>query len=93
MCIKKRCTKCVNFNKSKDISLNCGNFQIANHVKNFLVNYFSANYLTKQFFKLDIADEVQEKNPLYVYDGKMTMNQAPMKKLITLLKGKNAVFI
>ena len=70
-CIKKRCTKCVNFNKSKDILLNCGDFQIAKYVKNFLVDYFSVNYLTKQFFKLNIADKVQDKNPLYVCDGKI----------------------
>ena len=46
-CIKKRCMKCVNFNKSKDILLNCGDFQIAKNVKKFLVDYFGVNYLTK----------------------------------------------
>ena len=61
-CIKKWCGYCVDFNKSKEILLNCGDFQIERYVGNFLVDYFGVNDLTKQFFKMDISEEVQ-KNP------------------------------
>ena len=73
-CIKKRCRYCDDFNKSKEILLNCGDFQIERYVRNFLVDYFSVNDLTKQFFKMDIFEEMQKKkkkNPLYLYDGKI----------------------
>ena len=56
----------------EDILLNCDDFQIARYVKNFLVDYFNLNGLTKEFFKIDISEEVQKKrNPLYVYDEKI----------------------
>ena len=71
LCIKKRCTNCNEFNKSKDILLNCSDFQIEHFGRNFLVDYFNVNDLTKEFFKMDISEEVQKKNPLYIYSGKI----------------------
>ena len=61
LCIKKRWKNCTEFNKSKDILLNCDDFQISCYVKNFLVGYFNLNDLTKEFFKIDISEEVQKK--------------------------------
>ena len=81
MCIKKRCTNCNEFNKSKDILLNCSDFQIKHFVRNFLVDYFNVNDLTKEFFKMDISEEVQKKNSLYIYSGKIQNNEKmKMKK-------------
>ena len=51
--------------------LNCSDFQIEHFVRNFLVDYFNVNDLTKEFFKMDISEEVQKKNPLYIYSGKI----------------------
>ena len=71
LCIKTKCKNCHKFNKSKDILLNCGIFQIERYVRNYLVDYFNMNELTKKYFKMNIPEEMQQKNPLYIYDGKI----------------------
>ena len=71
LCIARRCKKCINFSKSKEILLNCGDFQIERYVRNFLVDYFNMNDLTKECFKMDISEEMQKKNSLYIYSGKI----------------------
>ena len=71
LCIKTKCKNCYEFNKSKDILLNCGIFQIELYVRNFLFDYFNTNDLTKEFFKMNISEKMQQKNPLYIYDGKI----------------------
>ena len=55
----------------ENILLNCGVFQIERYVRNLLVDYFNMNELTKNFFKMNISEEMQQKNPLYIYDGKI----------------------
>ena len=40
---------CHEFNKSKDILINCGDEQISNYVKNFLIDYLNASDLTNFF--------------------------------------------
>ena len=47
-CISKF-QNCHEFNKSKDILINCGDEQISNYVKNFLIDYFNASDLTNFF--------------------------------------------
>ena len=61
--IKTKCKNGDKFNKSKDILLNCGIFQIELYVQNSLVGYFNMNDLTKEFFKMNISEEMQQKNP------------------------------
>ena len=70
-CIKKRCKNFNEFNKSKDLLFNCGIPQIENFVRNFLVDYFNLNDVAKEFFKMDISEEVQKKDPLYIYSEKI----------------------
>ena len=45
--------------------------QISNYVSNFLTDYFNASELSNQFFKMKITEEVKEKDPLYIYSGKI----------------------
>ena len=64
-CISK-CQNCHEFNKSKDILINCGDKQISNYVKNFLIDYFNASDLTNVFKKMNITDEVKKKDPIKI---------------------------
>ena len=71
-CINK-CKNCFQFNKSKDILINCDDDQISNYIKNFLIDYFNASDLTNYFLKMNITDEFKWKNPINViqiYDEK-----------------------
>ena len=36
-----------------------------------MVDYFNLNDITKQFFKMDISEEVQKKDPLFIYGRKI----------------------
>ena len=66
MCIRERCKNCHNFNRSKDILINCEDKQISDYVQNFLLDYFSASGLSSYFFKIDITNEVKEKNAINI---------------------------
>ena len=65
-CIRDRCQNCYQFNKTKDILINCGNEQISNYVRNFLIDYFNASDITNYFLKMNITMEVKEKNPINI---------------------------
>ena len=66
MCIRERCKNCFSFNKSKDILINCRDKQISDFVQNLLLDYFNMSDLLKYFFKIDITNEVKEKNPINI---------------------------
>ena len=70
-CIRDKCQNCFEFNRSKDILINSTDVQISNYVSNFLTDYFNASELSNQFFKMNITEEVKEKDPLYIYSGKI----------------------
>ena len=70
-CIRDKCQNCFEFNRSKDILINSTDVQIPNYVSNFLTDYFNASELSNQFFKMNITEEVKEKDPLYIYSGKI----------------------
>ena len=70
-CIRDKCQNCFEFNRSKDILINSTDVQISNYVSNFLTDYFNASELSNQFFKMKITEEVKEKDPLYIYSGKI----------------------
>ena len=70
-CIRDKCQNCFEFNGSKDILINSTDVQISNYVSNFLTDYFNASELSNQFFKMNITEEVKEKDPLYIYSGKI----------------------
>ena len=67
LCIKRKCKNCYEFNKSKDILSNCGDVYIELYVRNFLVDYFNMNDLTKEFFKMNISEEMQKKKIHYTF--------------------------
>ena len=69
MCIRERCKNCYNFNRSKDILINCKDKQISDYVQNFLLDYFRASYLSNYFFKMNITNEVKEKNPINIIEN------------------------
>ena len=69
-CVRDRCKKCAEFNRSNDILINSKDDQISNYVLNFLTDYFNASELSNQFFKMNITEEVKEKDSLYIYNGK-----------------------
>ena len=66
MCIRERCKNCYNFNRSKYILINCEEKQISDYVQKFLLDYFSASGLSNYFFKIDITNEVKEKNAINI---------------------------
>ena len=66
MCIRERCKNCYNFNRSKDILINCEDKQISDYVQKFLFDYFRASDLSNYFFKMNITNEVEEKNPINI---------------------------
>ena len=97
-CIKQRCRNCFEFNKSKVILINSFDLQISWSVSNFLTDYFCASELSNRFFKINISEEVKEKNPLYIYNEKIfkifaTKKKGQMKKLSTSLREENASII
>ena len=100
LCIKKRHTNCNEFNKSKDILLNYSDFQIKSFVRNFLLDYFNVNDLTKEFFKMYISEEVQKKKKIpYTFIVEkykkycIRNNHSLMKKFSMILKDINAATI
>ena len=66
MCIRERCKNCYNFNRSKGILINCKDKQISDYVQKFLFDYFRASDLSNYFFKMNITNEVKEKNPFNI---------------------------
>ena len=70
-CIRGKCQNCFEFNRSKDILINSTDVQISDYVSNFLTDYFNASELSNQFFKMNITEEVKEKDPTYTYSGKI----------------------
>ena len=66
MHIRERCKNCYNFNRSKDILINCEDKQISDYVQKFLFDYFRASDLSNYFFKMNITNEVEEKNPINI---------------------------
>ena len=61
-----KCKNCFEFNKSKDILINCGDQQISNYVKNFLIDYFNASDITNIFLKINFTNEVKNKDPINI---------------------------
>ena len=97
-CIKQRCRNCFEFNKSKVILINSFDLQTSWSVSNFLTDYFCASDLSNRFFKINISEEVKEKNPLYIYNEKKfkifaTKKKGQMEKLSTSLREENASII
>ena len=87
MCIRWRCKNCYNFNRSKDILINCKDKQISDYVQNFLLDYFRASYLSNYFFKMNITNEVKEKNPINIIENenkiiKTTEKEKTSKKIL-----------
>ena len=71
LCRQKRCRVCCEFNKSKDILINCSKRQISNYVSNFLTDYFLVSDTIAHFFNLSVSEEMKHKNPFFIYDGKI----------------------
>ena len=63
---KTKCQNCHEFNKSKDLLINCGDEQISNYIKKFLIDYFNASDLTNFFFNMNITNEVKRKDPISI---------------------------
>ena len=66
MCIRERCKNCFSFNKSKDILINCRDKHISDFVQNLFLDYFNMSDLSNYCFKIDITNEVKEKNPINI---------------------------
>ena len=87
MCIRERCKNCYNFNRSKDILINCKDKQISDYIQNVLFNYFRASDLSNYFFKMNIVNEVKEKNPIKFIENeneiiKTTEKEKTNKKIL-----------
>ena len=80
-CLSK-CQNCFEFNKSKDILINCGDDQISNYVKNFLIDYFNASDLTNYFLNMNITNEIKKQTQLILlkYMMKIKLHQLLKKK-------------
>ena len=96
-CIRDKCQNCFEFNRSKDILINSTDAQISNYVSNFLTDYFNVSKLSNQFFKVNITEEVKEKDPLYIYSGKIKKKfcykeEKTDSKILYKYKGKKRQF-
>ena len=90
-CLSK-CQNCFEFNKSKDILINCGNHQISNYVKNLLIDYFNASDLTNYFLNMNITNEIKKQTQLILlkYMMKIKLHQfLKKKKKIIIVNQKN----
>ena len=58
---KNKCQNCHEFNKSKDLLINCGDEQISNYIKKFLIDYFNASDLTNFFLIWILQMKLKEK--------------------------------
>ena len=70
-CIRDKCQNCYEFNRSKNILINSRDVQISNYVTDFLTDHFNVSDLSNQHFKMDISEEVREKDAIYIYSGKV----------------------
>ena len=62
--LKEKCKNCDLYMTKRDTLLENPNRKAADYVFNFLTDCFNSNDLTRQFFKLNISDEIIKENVL-----------------------------
>ena len=61
-CREEKCRNCDVYIRTRDTLLENPNLKAANYVFNFLIDYFNSNDFTRQFFKLDISEQLITEN-------------------------------
>ena len=61
-CREEKCRNCDVYIRTRDTLLENPNLKAANYVFSFLIDYFNSNDFTRQFFKLDISEQLITEN-------------------------------